>query len=140
MFTNSTRYAECLQTVLDILMFKNSTRYAKWSTLLKIHAYTFLVCLFVRLYQINVKTANPIGLKFSFPGDMWNLTTPKKSDECWKLQIKCLLKIFAFRKNFITRTNPQKILFFCFFDEFLLKDWETIKSWNRRWVRNALIA
>ena len=93
------------------------------------------VCLFVRLYPINVKTAEPIGAKFRTGPHI----TPGKITGRSKLQ-KLLSKIFDFCKILKMREkvllNPRTFLLllsFILYKEKMLTHRATIKSWKKRW-------
>ena len=81
-------------TVLDIKYFLQFISVRKYLT--QIYIKIWLVCLFVCLYPINVKTAEPIGPKF-FCG-----TSRDHRKGLWMIEILkiCVLKVFNFAKKF----------------------------------------
>ena len=88
----------------------------------------------IRLYPINVKTAEPIGPKIC----VWLHMTPGKVYEWSKFQVFYFCKILKMREKLLW--NPQTFVCFCFilYKENMLTDKTKIRSWNRRWARSAL--
>ena len=82
-----------------------------------------LVCLFVFLYPINVKTVKPIGSKFCVVPYM----TSGKVHRCSELQKFVFVKFLKSTKI----VNSQHFHFW-FIEEKILKDWATIKCWNKK--------
>ena len=88
----------------------------------------WLVCLFVCLYPINVKTAEPIEPKFV----VGPRVTPWKVYE-WSNDVKNLpLTKFNLWKFWKSTIFFYKICEICF-----CLQREHVQNWNRRWVRSA---
>ena len=135
------------QTQYD-LIFKNLLWYSKciaeqWTFIIfTLHIVSLSVCLFVCLYPINIKTAGLTDRAQFFVGPHM---TPGNVYGCSKLKNLCT-KVFDFCKRL--KNNEKYILksanFFCccfiLYKENMLTDKATIKSWNRRWARNAHLA
>jgi len=95
-------------------------------------------CLFVCLYPMNVKTAEPIGPEFCVGPHV--ILGRFMNEQNFKNQ---WLKVFYFYKILKMREkiwwNPQTF-FYILWKEKMLTDKATIKIWNRRWARSALKA
>ena len=99
--------------------------FAKWHLLYK---WTLLVCLSsVRLYPINVKTAEPIG-----PNLVWDLSWPQGRNGWSKFQILAFNKIrlsLHLKIHEIIFIKSANFFCFCFTMYTKRKCWH----WKRRW-------
>ena len=124
-------------------MFHDNTKFLEMTRkifvfLSSIYKFGLSVCLFVWLfvclYPINVKTAEPIGPKFV----VGHLGTPGKVYESSKFQIFVIkfLKILKIREIFCE--NPQ-IIFVLFYDVHKENMFTiNLEEGARRWARSAL--